>query len=130
MVVEQNEDGTTTTTTRQRRRRKAAPADEVTKRGIADFSNESSSKDAVRVEALTAGAKAPVDAHDVRRGAIEETARTRDRECPVPKPGGVLGELLSYVSNSRKADTTVSKPSTEERGNLIPQSPSDTRPET
>ncbi|KAH7035593.1 uncharacterized protein B0I36DRAFT_360934 [Microdochium trichocladiopsis] len=94
IVVERvNEDGTITTTTRQRtRRRKAAPPPPETtttattevKDGIASFAAGSNDNAAAK--------------------RVEETGRTRDRECPVPKPGGVLGELLSYVNGSKNAE--------------------------
>jgi len=130
VIVEHvNEDGTISTTTRQRIRRRRAPptpsASTTTttttevKDGIAKFSASSSATDN--------GNGLP----------IEETIRTRDRECPVPKPGGVLGELLSYV-NGKKSDTyatpppsppTSSMPAATQSGS-IPRPSSEVRPET
>ncbi|KAI1381768.1 hypothetical protein F4677DRAFT_3148 [Hypoxylon crocopeplum] len=64
--------------TRRRRRRKPEPA--VVKDGIVQF--ESSSED---FEARGGG------------GGTAQTSRARrDRECPVPKPGGVIGELMGF----------------------------------
>ncbi|KXJ95365.1 hypothetical protein Micbo1qcDRAFT_157265 [Microdochium bolleyi] len=127
VVVEQNEDGTTTTTTRQlRRRRKVAPASEGK-----DLNN---SEDLARLEALASSGAAKTVANEsttVRLGAIEETFRTRDRECPMPKPGGVLGELLSYVNSSTKSETSTSLPlSPEEQSRSIPRPPPESRPAT
>lgn len=62
---------------------------------------------------------------------IEETVRTRDRECPVPKPGGVLGELLSYVNGKKSdTDTASSTPTGATQSGSIPRPPSGVRPDT
>lgn len=59
------------------------------KDGIAQF--ESSNEDFERIAAQTNGATA--------------ASRTRrDRECPVPKPGGVIGELMGF-NKSQEEDS-------------------------
>ncbi|KAI1143033.1 hypothetical protein F5Y05DRAFT_140075 [Hypoxylon sp. FL0543] len=63
--------------TRRRRRRKPEPA--VVKDGIVQF--ESSSEDFERIPSETRGAA---------------TRARRERECPVPKPPGVIGELMGF----------------------------------
>ncbi|KAI0843188.1 hypothetical protein F5Y06DRAFT_257128 [Hypoxylon sp. FL0890] len=63
--------------TRRRRRRKPEPA--VVKDGIAQF--ESPSEDFERIPAETHGTA---------------TRARRERECPVPKPRGVIGELMGF----------------------------------
>ncbi|KAI1766226.1 hypothetical protein GGR53DRAFT_223972 [Hypoxylon sp. FL1150] len=79
--------------TRRRRRRRPEPA--VVKDGIAQF--ESSSEDFERrTAAQTSGAAAAV-------------GRTRrDRECPVPKPRGVIGELMGF-NKSQEEDSKNKK---------------------
>ncbi|XXG94408.1 hypothetical protein Hte_000664 [Hypoxylon texense] len=64
--------------TKRRRRRRPEPA--VVKDGIAQF--ESSNEDFERIAARANGATA--------------TRARRDRECPVPKPRGVIGELMGF----------------------------------
>lgn len=92
VIVEHHDDGTTTTTTRQRRRRKpiACPEHE---------------ENVARVEALNEKNATPPTRRNLGEDG-EMTVRTRDRECPVPKPGGVLGELLSYVSSKKSGTET------------------------
>ncbi|KAI8965752.1 hypothetical protein F5Y11DRAFT_255601 [Daldinia sp. FL1419] len=63
--------------TRRRRRRKPEPA--VVKDGIVQF--ESPSEDLDRIAAET--------------GGVATRAR-KERECPVPKPRGVIGELIGF----------------------------------
>lgn len=66
--------------TKRRRRRKPEPA--VVKDGIAQF--ESSNDDFERVVTETGPTRA-----------------RRERECPVPKPGGVIGELMGFTQTKR-----------------------------
>ncbi|KAG4223709.1 hypothetical protein PC116_g27827 [Phytophthora cactorum] len=68
--------------TRRRRRRK--PESAVVKDGIVQF--ESPSEDLERVTKET--------------GGIATRAR-KERECPVPKPGGVIGELMGFKGKSK-----------------------------
>ncbi|KAL7628920.1 hypothetical protein AAE478_000436 [Parahypoxylon ruwenzoriense] len=67
--------------TRRRRRRKPEPA--AVKDGIVQF--ESTSEDFERAAARTGDVAAAAAARPVR-----------ERECPVPKPGGVIGELIGF----------------------------------
>ncbi|KAI1409112.1 hypothetical protein F5Y13DRAFT_170713 [Hypoxylon sp. FL1857] len=76
--------------TRRRRRRKPEPA--VVKDGIAQF--ESPSEDFERTTAETRG---------------DATRARRERECPVPKPGGVIGELMGF--NKSKTEDGKREPS-------------------
>ncbi|OTA69448.1 hypothetical protein K449DRAFT_428895 [Hypoxylon sp. EC38] len=75
--------------TRRRRRRKPEPA--VVKDGIVQF--ESASEDFERITTETRGAA---------------TRARRERECPVPKPGGVIGELMGF--NTSKANEEKREP--------------------
>ena len=38
------------------------------------------------------------------------SARKLKRECPVPKPGGLVGEILGFKSNISSSDGKGSKP--------------------
>ncbi|KAI1107458.1 hypothetical protein F4804DRAFT_160831 [Jackrogersella minutella] len=64
--------------TRRRRRRKPEPTE--VKDGIAQF--ESPNEDFEKKAAETRGTTA--------------TRARRERECPVPKPGGVIGDLMGF----------------------------------
>ncbi|KAI0890348.1 uncharacterized protein GGS22DRAFT_12450 [Annulohypoxylon maeteangense] len=64
--------------TRRRRRRKPTEPTEV-KSGIVQF--ESSNEDFEKIAA-------------VRRGAA--MGARKERECPVPKPGGVIGDIMGF----------------------------------
>ncbi|KAI1478434.1 hypothetical protein K445DRAFT_317758 [Daldinia sp. EC12] len=68
--------------TRRRRRRK--PESAVVKDGIVQF--ESPSEDLEHVAKET--------------GGVATRAR-KERECPVPKPGGVIGELMGFKGKSK-----------------------------
>ncbi|KAI2780832.1 hypothetical protein F4815DRAFT_116096 [Daldinia loculata] len=68
--------------TRRRRRRKPEPA--VVKDGIVQF--ESPTEDLERVATETGGIA---------------TRTRKERECPVPKPGGVIGELMGFKGKSK-----------------------------
>jgi len=44
---------------------------------------------------------------------VEEVSGKRERgECPIPKPGGVVGEILGFkrTASGSEADTTVVRP--------------------
>lgn len=79
--------------TRRRRRRKPEEQAVVVHDGIVQF--ESTTEDFDRVAAQT-GRTSPADA------AAAATRARKERECPVPKPGGVIGELMGF----KKSETT------------------------
>ncbi|KAI1462063.1 hypothetical protein F4805DRAFT_192663 [Annulohypoxylon moriforme] len=70
--------------TRRRRRRKPEPAE--AKGGIVQF--ESPSEDFEKIAAETRGTA---------------TRARKERECPVPKPGGVIGDIMGF-NKSKIAD--------------------------
>ncbi|KAI0380060.1 hypothetical protein F5Y04DRAFT_105281 [Hypomontagnella monticulosa] len=63
--------------TRRRRRRRPEPA--VVKDGIVQFESPNEELDRIATET-----------------GIAATRARRERECPVPKPGGVIGELMGF----------------------------------
>ncbi|KAI1209909.1 uncharacterized protein F4807DRAFT_78096 [Annulohypoxylon truncatum] len=71
--------------TRRRRRRKPEPAE--AKDGIVQF--ESPSEDFEKIAAETGGAA---------------TRARKERECPVPKPGGVIGNLMGFNKSKIEED--------------------------
>ncbi|KAI0175938.1 hypothetical protein GGR52DRAFT_538743 [Hypoxylon sp. FL1284] len=88
--------------TRRRRRRRPEPA--VVKDGIAQF--ESSSEDFERRAAAAAQKTGDGAAATAASGAA---GPRRDRECPVPKPGGVIGELMGF-NKSQEQDQRKREP--------------------
>jgi cytochrome c oxidase assembly factor 2 len=46
------------------------------------------------------GLGAEVEAEDIEGENIEGGKRISKRECPVPKPGGIVGEILGFKSSS------------------------------
>ncbi|KAI1074968.1 hypothetical protein F5B20DRAFT_420628 [Whalleya microplaca] len=71
--------------TKRRRRRRPQPAE--VKDGLAQF--EGTSEDFERIAANGGD----MTAAGARR-------RRKERECPVPKPGGVIGELMGFTTSS------------------------------
>ncbi|KAI2618838.1 hypothetical protein GGR54DRAFT_144815 [Hypoxylon sp. NC1633] len=77
--------------TKRRRRRKPDPA--IVKDGIVQF--ESSSEDFERIAAETGSRNA---------AAVAATRARRERECPVPKPRGVIGELMGFNKSKTEGE--------------------------
>ncbi|KAK7747775.1 hypothetical protein SLS62_008919 [Diatrype stigma] len=97
-----NPDGTTSTVKRRRRvprGRKEEQGEEEgeVRNGIVAFEARGGQEEEGRIIPAGAG----------RRGHLQ--APPRGRECPVPKPGGVIGELMGFNnSNNKKQQVTIS----------------------
>ncbi|CAK7198532.1 hypothetical protein SEUCBS139899_001195 [Sporothrix eucalyptigena] len=87
----------------QRRRRRRRPQDEV----MAGPAPVPASSTPAQVERDADGmARFAMVAGDSRRTVDESDSPRRTAQCPVPKPGGIVGELLGFKS-SGGSDTTT-----------------------
>ncbi|KAI1325505.1 hypothetical protein F5Y16DRAFT_377845 [Xylariaceae sp. FL0255] len=109
-------------TCRPRRSRRRSPQQTTeVKDGIAQFSSPAPHSDSVGLSGAEDGAE-----------ETEATAARGKRECPVPKPGGVIGELMGFkkekgvdqhqnMSSSKESPLPVGRPhdrnTTTETGN-------------
>lgn len=89
-----NPDGTTTTKRRRRGTRKAAEVRD----GIAAF--EARDEDFLDLDIVKKGGESTLPTGRQRRGG----RGPGERECPVPKPGGVIGELMGFSRDNNNND--------------------------
>ncbi|KAI0013110.1 hypothetical protein F4779DRAFT_613982 [Xylariaceae sp. FL0662B] len=79
--------------TKRRRRRRPQPAE--VRDGIAQF--ESS------------GSSGTSEEDFARAAAARRSRREKKRECPVPKPGGAIGELMGFNNNNNSGTRKTSR---------------------
>jgi cytochrome c oxidase assembly factor 2 len=67
--------------------------------------------DGEHAEALKDNAAVEESGDEVEDGdGSQSGARMLKRECPIPKPGGLVGEILGFKSNGSSSDGKGSKP--------------------
>ena len=101
VVVITNPDGSTTTKRRRLRRPLPPRQSPEVRDGIAAFVGGGAETAGEGDASRDAGAH--VDADVVGMGSASSRPRG-GRECPVPKPGGIIGELMGFKRSSAGAD--------------------------